>query len=992
MADPEEDKLCKNKLTDELSSNSEEENGHVDCSVVDDDSEFSQREISIIKSLMQLSPPPSCKETRRLLNTICTSPVITTFNRALSLTKTSNKEFVHYLGIINKYPRKGLNLQILTNFKFISQDKYLGQVIFLYFSIVDKYFEALSEDQKKSIFYRYIYLFNNHITNEYAVYQLFKRFLQGKLLKMFIYNNFYSSFYFLKDFLFDFADILKDDLIKIGYEMPLLRNYTYNLSSSVYCNWIVQRWDIPYSLSVSECFYFFDCVYFLEDIGLKKFSTLVDPLKSIENELALSSKEDDSIDRNGDFPKHNNQVVIVIDSSTVYRISCCDLRIKMESVLGRKVDLQKAIDKFNQTSETVEPLSMSNIRLFPSVKLKSLGSYLGKESNYAQFLLFCETFDFSNLDILEAVKLLFKAFVLPGESQIIERIISGFATVYVSQNLDSTSPIYDTAVREYTKIAFGFIALNTMLHNQNVEKRPSFDDYLKFFDSLPSFQAFPFSPVDKDTLKAYYESIKENEMKSASHWTDGFDKHLLSKTLSADFYRNIFRTHCEKLDPSINYSHSNIYCKNCVRFAYSSILRKSLHNLVHLNPETFFRICEILDFEEGAEFYILSHKKDLHKTLEAYKIFFESFIGSSAQAEGFIECLEKLEKQKSSVFNDIKGIFSKSFTDFKDKSLSSVILTQVGSMKFKNSTICTENCKLLSSALLNTKKTYSKKIVTNIILSNSDLIDDFSGIEEHTTYEIFLKAPEENKTSEKFPDSIKIMYFKQKFSGGEFSDEDYKYFRSIQIYNQDSFDAFCAAQQYIDDFDRIVNVFKTSVNPNTHPIFEISELYTIDSTNVLQLCTSSLSILNIKVAKNIHKDCCPLDSPMFNDFNKITYLVLKSNISDPQLFNYMSYLINYLSDSLVLLVNLFLFFYPLFHQVDRSIIDVLMKIFSKRVKNYCQTNVLCCEAFKNRADSTEAIPRLKYLTKSLIKDGFLSPNDIKAFIDRGIVKSENIEL
>lgn len=82
--------------------------------------------------------------------------------------------------------------------------------------------------------------------------------------------------------------------------MPLLRNYTYNLSSSVYCNWIVQRWDIPYSLSVSECFNSFDCVYFL-----------VDPLKSIENELALSNKEDNSIDRNRDFPKHNNNQVVI---------------------------------------------------------------------------------------------------------------------------------------------------------------------------------------------------------------------------------------------------------------------------------------------------------------------------------------------------------------------------------------------------------------------------------------------------------------------------------------------------------------------------------------------------------------------------------------------------------------------------------------------------------------------------------------------------------
>lgn len=40
----------------------------------------------------------------------------------------------------------------------------------------------------------------------------------------------------------------------------------------------------------------------------------------------------------------------------------------MENVLERKADLQGAIDKFNQTSEIAEPLSMSNIRLFPSGK------------------------------------------------------------------------------------------------------------------------------------------------------------------------------------------------------------------------------------------------------------------------------------------------------------------------------------------------------------------------------------------------------------------------------------------------------------------------------------------------------------------------------------------------------------------------------------------------------------------------------------------------
>jgi len=81
-----------------------------------------------------------------------------------------NKEIVHYLTVIKQFPHKLLDCQKLTDFKFISQDKYLCQVTFLYFLIVNEYASILTKDQKLSIFYRYIYLFTSHISFKASIY------------------------------------------------------------------------------------------------------------------------------------------------------------------------------------------------------------------------------------------------------------------------------------------------------------------------------------------------------------------------------------------------------------------------------------------------------------------------------------------------------------------------------------------------------------------------------------------------------------------------------------------------------------------------------------------------------------------------------------------------------------------------------------------------------------------------------------------------------
>jgi hypothetical protein len=105
-----------------------------------------------------------------------------------------------------------------------------------------------------------------------------------------------------------------------------------------------------------------------------------------------------------------------------------------------------------------------------------------------------------------------------------------------------------------------------------------------------------------------------------------------------------------------------------------------------------------------------------------------------------------------------------------------------------------------------------------------------------------------------------------------------------------------------------------------------------DPVNILKFFTSSASILNIKIAKTIHKDFCPLISPIFMDFKKIVYLIIKSNYKSSEnqaLFNYLSYILNYLSDSLILFTSLIEFIYPVLFQVNDEIRSIIMKIFIK---------------------------------------------------------------
>jgi len=68
----------------------------------------------------------------------------------------------------------------------------------------------------------------------------------------------------------------------------------------------------------------------------------------------------------------------------------------------------------------------------PTLSKKVLGDYLGHKNNEPVLRAFVRQFDFGGRRIDEALRMMLESFRLPGESQMIERVMSSFAAVYMT--------------------------------------------------------------------------------------------------------------------------------------------------------------------------------------------------------------------------------------------------------------------------------------------------------------------------------------------------------------------------------------------------------------------------------------------------------------------------------------------------------------------------------------------------------------------------------
>ncbi|KAK3318569.1 hypothetical protein B0H66DRAFT_557713 [Apodospora peruviana] len=179
-----------------------------------------------------------------------------------------------------------------------------------------------------------------------------------------------------------------------------------------------------------------------------------------------------------------------------------------------------------------DPLSVARFLKGTSrVNKKILGEFLSKKGNEPVLDAFMDMLDFTGKRVDEALRILLETFRLPGESALIERIVSSFAEKYCASSTPEGVADKDAVFI----LTYAIIMLNTDQHNPNYKTgtRMTITDFARNLRGQNGGQ--DFAP---EYLQEIFDSIKSNEiiLPDEHDNQEGFAyawKELLLKTESA---------------------------------------------------------------------------------------------------------------------------------------------------------------------------------------------------------------------------------------------------------------------------------------------------------------------------------------------------------------------------------------------------------------------------------------------------------------------------
>jgi golgi-specific brefeldin A-resistance guanine nucleotide exchange factor 1 len=139
------------------------------------------------------------------------------------------------------------------------------------------------------------------------------------------------------------------------------------------------------------------------------------------------------------------------------------------------------------------------------VSKKVLGDFLSKKANEGLLKAFIGLFDFHHKRLDEALRELLSTFRLPGESQLIERIVEAFTEKFCSDNGSADIADKDAA---YT-LTYATIMLNTDQYNPNIkpQNRMTSDAFARNLRGVNHGNDFA-----REYLQEIYDSIKQEEI------------------------------------------------------------------------------------------------------------------------------------------------------------------------------------------------------------------------------------------------------------------------------------------------------------------------------------------------------------------------------------------------------------------------------------------------------------------------------------------------
>ncbi|KAI0797843.1 Sec7-domain-containing protein [Abortiporus biennis] len=178
------------------------------------------------------------------------------------------------------------------------------------------------------------------------------------------------------------------------------------------------------------------------------------------------------------------------------------------------------------------PLSLAKfLKSCTRLDKRLLGDYLSKPENLDLLKAFMSLLDFKDKPVAEAMRELLETFRLPGESQQINRITETFAEIYFG-----THPAEVKSQDAVYVLAYSIIMLNTDLHNPQIRKRMTIEDYTKNLRGVNDGADF-----SAEFLQNIYDSIRKREIVMPEEHTGqlGFEyawKELLQRSRQAGRY------------------------------------------------------------------------------------------------------------------------------------------------------------------------------------------------------------------------------------------------------------------------------------------------------------------------------------------------------------------------------------------------------------------------------------------------------------------------
>ncbi|XP_047161324.1 ARF guanine-nucleotide exchange factor GNL2 [Vigna umbellata] len=139
-------------------------------------------------------------------------------------------------------------------------------------------------------------------------------------------------------------------------------------------------------------------------------------------------------------------------------------------------------------------------RYTPGIDKKTIGEFLGDPDPFYLKVLkeFTDTFYFQGMSLDTALRFYLESFLLPGESQKIQRILEAFAERFYDHQSSDMFASKDTVLI----LCYSLIMLNTEQHNPQVKKKMTEEEFIKNNRAINAGQDLP-----REYLSSLFQSI-----------------------------------------------------------------------------------------------------------------------------------------------------------------------------------------------------------------------------------------------------------------------------------------------------------------------------------------------------------------------------------------------------------------------------------------------------------------------------------------------------